>query len=357
MDIEFHYYIVYLIAARAGFEPSDSYKIAYSSQFVDNNVISYKINSKTSEAYKNHISQTCNILKPNKKLFRIYPLFHFIPGNVLKGDNRKDGKLHYLNTTPGSENAEKIFDAALNSKNLYRIGIACHAYADTWSHQNYTGYLEEFNAKKEGPMTGLFHAFRYIWGWRLIGHAGFDHKPDKVNGEWNDCRLLRTKEKRNNNTIFLEATGKIFEKLYKAKYPDFSNEDMVAEKENLLMDIRKAIKDESPDQRRKNYRELSMQEVYGKEKIREYDSYEWMSEAIYEDMRSFKTKGKHIVIKFFLNWVSNTFSWFNEYSWKNPEMYTETNWFQFQEAVKEHQKIATEILDETNIGQLKLTNW
>jgi len=34
MDCEFHYYITYIVAQRAGFNPEDSYIIAYSSQQV-----------------------------------------------------------------------------------------------------------------------------------------------------------------------------------------------------------------------------------------------------------------------------------------------------------------------------------
>jgi hypothetical protein len=37
MDIEFHYHMTYIIARRAGFSPNDSYVIAYSSQYTDDN--------------------------------------------------------------------------------------------------------------------------------------------------------------------------------------------------------------------------------------------------------------------------------------------------------------------------------
>ncbi|MDA8104143.1 MAG: hypothetical protein M0Z71_02065 [Nitrospiraceae bacterium] len=37
MDIEFHYYMTHLIALRAGFKPDDAFKIAYASQYTDDN--------------------------------------------------------------------------------------------------------------------------------------------------------------------------------------------------------------------------------------------------------------------------------------------------------------------------------
>ena len=357
MDIEFHYYIVYLIAARAGFEPSAAYKIAYSSQFVDNNVIGYEFNPGTPDAFKNYISQTYNILKPNNKLFRIYPLFHFIPGNIREADSRKDGKLHYLTTTPGSENARKILDAAVTSKNLYRIGIACHAYADTWAHQNFVGYLEGFNARQTRPKTWFSKLFKYSWGWSITGHAAFKHSPDRVNKVWRDQRLISSREERDNNVIFREAAGSMFEVLWKAKHPNGSDEDMKTEKESLLNDIGNAMSAESSEQRIKKYMALSEQEAYGREKLKEYDSYKWMTEATHENLRALKSKGKHIIIKILLTWFCNTISFFNKYTWKDSGEYKETDWFQFQEAVKEHQKKAAAILNETEVGQLEPVNW
>ena len=59
---------------------------------------------------------------------------------------RKDGQMHWLNTTPDSTNARLIMKTALETDNLYRIGIGLHGYADTWAHQNFTGYYNEFNA-------------------------------------------------------------------------------------------------------------------------------------------------------------------------------------------------------------------
>jgi len=138
MDIEFHYHMTCLIAARAGLPPEETRIVAYSSQYVDDNSIIFEIDKDMPTAYSNYISQTMNILKPKAKLFRIYPIFHFIPGDPMAESAwRKAGEMHWLNTTPDSENANRVMDAALTSGNLYRIGIACHGYADTWAHQNF----------------------------------------------------------------------------------------------------------------------------------------------------------------------------------------------------------------------------
>lgn len=118
MDIEFHYHMTYLIAAKAGFSAEKSATIAHACQYVDDNDMIMEIDKGEASAYRNYISQTMNILKPKGKLFRIYPLFHFIPGDPQSSSAwRKDGKMHWLNTTPNSavnshnkrNQAEQIF--------------------------------------------------------------------------------------------------------------------------------------------------------------------------------------------------------------------------------------------------------
>ena len=147
MDTEFHYYWMYLIASKAGYPADEAYVIAYSSQHVDHNNAVFTINEGEASQYCNYISQTMNILKPKHKLFRIYPVFHFFPGEPQdRRAWRKDGKMHWLTTPPNSENADRMLEAALATEDLYRIGIACHAFADSWAHQNVTGYYEEYKA-------------------------------------------------------------------------------------------------------------------------------------------------------------------------------------------------------------------
>ena len=52
MDIEFHYYMTFLIAAKAGFGQDEAYTIAYSSQYVDDNDMIFKINKDKAQYYK-----------------------------------------------------------------------------------------------------------------------------------------------------------------------------------------------------------------------------------------------------------------------------------------------------------------
>jgi hypothetical protein len=64
MDIEFHYYMTYLVAARAGFRPAAAAIIAQAAQEVDDNHIPIAVSKGTPAEYESVISQTMDILHP-----------------------------------------------------------------------------------------------------------------------------------------------------------------------------------------------------------------------------------------------------------------------------------------------------
>src|SRR5580693_1115501 len=102
MDIEFHYYMTYLIAARAGFAPPDAAIIAQSAQEIDDNHIPIRVNAGTPFAYDSVISQTMDILHPRHNM-KIYPIFHFIPGDpYAPSTRRRDNRQSVWVTTPNS---------------------------------------------------------------------------------------------------------------------------------------------------------------------------------------------------------------------------------------------------------------
>ncbi len=127
----------------------------------------------------------------------VYVPFHFLPG-----DNSVTikGKKNPLNTTPNSLNAQKVISEALKTKNPYRIGIALHTFADTWSHQNFTGLREDWNAVH--PWYDVFKALV-----PNIGHAEAGHAPDIISDTWTD---YRTKEKVDNKKRAFGAVTAIY---------------------------------------------------------------------------------------------------------------------------------------------------
>ena len=113
---------------------------------------------------------------------------------------RVDGALHLFNTTPDSAMARQMFEAALDTSDLCRIGIATHCYSDTWAHQNFVGFKHAF-AEQDGLLARATPN---------IGHADFQHKPDIPNLEWTDPRLLEQNATVSNKKRFLLAARSIF---------------------------------------------------------------------------------------------------------------------------------------------------
>lgn len=172
MNKEFHYDMTYVILMRAGADQEFARLAACSAQFIDERLEDLKFHGITLEA-----TQT-PILAPRTDRRRIFPVFHFIPGEPGRASPRKDRLQHEFVTTPDSPLARKLLTCALESRDPYRLGIALHAYADTWAHQNFVGCRHSFNAFP-GIINGIIPN---------IGHHDAGHKPDQL-GYWNDLRL------------------------------------------------------------------------------------------------------------------------------------------------------------------------
>jgi hypothetical protein len=311
MDTEFHYYMTGIIAHASGFSKDDAKTIATASEYTDENDEILKVQDRhNGNVYENYISQTMDILKPKQRLMRIYPVFHFIPGEPdADTARRRDGKMHLLNTTPDSEIANYLIDEAIKvtgETRLYRIGIATHAYADTWAHQNFVGWFDYFNN------VGL--NFKPD-----IGHADAEHHPDWPSHRWEDERLV---EGTVHNTIRLLGAAK---KLYEKYRAAMQNTAPVAEwsaLEKKLVDAMGSLFSGSI-----NWFQHKRMDAYWQVApwIGEFDEAEWRDAAIEKD--------------FLGSFVSGCYTWREDVA---PE---ETNWYRFQEAVKEHQQLAMDRIE------------
>ena len=399
MDSEFHYYLTYLIAARAGLPPPDALTVAWASQYTDDNTLICTVDKGLPTEYTNYISQTADILKPRRTLMRIYSLFHFIPGDPQAPTAwRKDGAMHWLNTTPDSENANLILDAALAAGDLYRIGIACHAYADTWAHQNFVGYGHEFNAFTGGPLLTAVMP--------NIGHADAIFHPDEATRRWRDPRLIH--EPIDNRARFLAAAAALYRKLARFVAPALPPEELdrrtaalrddltwcldgvrslklafcsdaklktmtpdaaplealtpdAAPLKTLNPDIDPVIPDTpdasdlppTPDmlaaQRLARYGHLATSSpAYGGRAIPPYDPDLWMDEAINEHVRGFRDRSDFL--------LACLDPWPDTYTWKDRAAYRRTPWYRFQEAVKTHQNESWQLLADRNFLGLDLVD-
>jgi len=338
MNAEFHYHMTYLIAAKAGLGAENSLIVAKAAQFVDDNSVDYTIDKGKPSEYRNYISQTMNIIQPKAKLFRIYPLFHFWPGDVdASAGQRRDGLMHKLNTTPGSQNARWALKQALATGNLFRIGVAAHGFADTWAHQNFVGYLHPFNVMPS------------VLGYVAppIGHATAGHNPDWPALVWTDSRL--TDKRVDNKRRFLEAAREMLCAFARYADPSISEASLSTRAEELVRDLSSCIGEQ--DQTNQNegkrigrYLELSTSPAYGGRKLVPYDEDEWFAAAVNERIRGLHDR------KDPLRFDPLT----DVFTWKNPAGYKSTEWYRFQETVKQHQDELWDYLKERNFKGLEL---
>ena len=325
MDTEYHYYMTGIIAWAAGFPEQEAKIIATASEYTDENDDILKVeNRNDGKIYENYISQTMNILKPKRSLMRIYPIFHFVPGEP-DADTacRLDGKMHLLNTTPNSEIANTLIDEALKvtgETGLYRTGIATHAYADSWAHQNFVGWFDDFNEI----------------GFNIkpdIGHADAEHHPDWPAHRWDDSRLVNSRVY--NTSRFLDASEALYNKYVEALA--LKNINPIVTWQSLQQKLLDAMGEQFS----------GFDNYYKKERIDKYsalapwlgqfDESEWFDAAIEKDLLAF-CSGRHI--------------------WREDIKPEDTDWYRFQEAVKEHQRIAMRLIKPRfdRMG-IDLKNW
>lgn len=214
MNVEFHYYVIHFLASRSGFSGREAAILATSSQNVDDAIMAWETRT-ASGPWRGIVTQ--NYLFWDEDISdSVYLPFHFVPGEeAIAAARRRDGARNPFIVTPDSPLAKAILLDALGSRNLYRVGIALHSYADTWAHQNFTGRLEDANVidlNMRLPPAGHLHALR---------------SPDEALGLWRDDRLVPGLEFVDNRERFLLAAKKIYRYLRTYRRESFADEELV----------------------------------------------------------------------------------------------------------------------------------
>jgi len=332
MDIEFHYYAIGLLAKRAGFPAQEANIIATCSQYVDDNDVCLTVedrDSPGSREYRNFISQTMNILKPKHELLRIYPLFHFIPGEPFADSAlRRDGKMHLLNTTPNSTYAKTMLEMAFQAPEAarpYRIGVAIHGFADTWAHQNFVGWFDSFNSVDFDIKPA-------------ICHAEAEYHPDWAGHIWEDPRLL--KPGINNTNRFLSAARVIFERFCSTQAQS-GNSDLSKGWDSLQQELSSIFgrpttgnTNTNAERRLEKWRAKMREEGLSEE----YAGGKWFDQAVETEIRGLKDTHDGV--------LSSLTIFEDRYFWKQGVAKETTHWYRFQEAVKAHERAGLPLLQE-----------
>jgi hypothetical protein len=211
MQKDFHYYVIYALAKEGGYDDNDAHVMAYVSQYVDDNTdreysafdshgefyvgFPDKV-GESGDFYFPKITQAVDITSFKLSVQRyVFAPFHFIPGD----DNVEiNGKKNPLCTTRGCVHAVNLVQDAIRNGDLYRIGVALHTYADTWSHERFSAFHEDWNKVSKSIFGSLPPN---------IGHAEVFHKPDEISLVWEDERFEGTID---NKERALRAAEEIF---------------------------------------------------------------------------------------------------------------------------------------------------
>jgi len=212
MNAEFHYYAVYYLCLRAGFPEERARTIAISSQYVDEAVYECAIE----EAGRERLTLvTQNYAFWDETVLRdVYLPFHFVPG--LDTGSAAPGASRWT-VVPDGPVAKELLVSALRSGSDYRVGIALHAFADGWAHQNFSGRLEFGNSiDPSSPLPP-------------VGHLQALRSPDDPAGAWEDPRLGPDRSRIVNAERFVQAALKVYRYLRTSLRRGFEDERLAVE--------------------------------------------------------------------------------------------------------------------------------
>lgn len=219
MNIEFHYYAINALALEAGFDEQTAFIIANASQEVDASTAPLRYDTPRGSV---DIAITQNYVFWDESVRNdVYLPFHFLPGDQNESAAiRADGRRSVWAVTPNSTIAKEVLTAAFRDKDPYLMGIALHAFADTWAHQNFCGMLDNWN-----DMGGTSLAS----GLPAAGHLQALSSPDEPDAVWKDGRLKPAWSTIRNADRFAAAAGKIFRYLRVFLGRPFDDDALVAE--------------------------------------------------------------------------------------------------------------------------------
>lgn len=242
MDIDFHFGTIYVLSRWAGFNKLDAKALATTSQLVDDNTLTLKINRKHRSSGHEPLENLSD-LKDNNEIW--FP-FHFLPNLNKNATDKLVCKKNSNLALQLSDELKSTTDLQIN-KNLFRLGIGLHVYADTWSHQEFLGCISKNNILTDltilSPEQSLWELAQnsslVIHSLPPLGHATAIHWPDRPYAYWK-C-TPKFPNGRENWTEFLEASRAIYTILTTVKN---APNTLTAEQENKLLTCFKGFTDE-----------------------------------------------------------------------------------------------------------------
>jgi hypothetical protein len=300
MQKDFHFYTIYALCRCNGMSPENAKKVAYASQHTDDAKYDHPLNFENGGRFQQVLSAH-KFIHPGvfglDTQYRIYIPFHFLPGN--QGKRFQERMVCRANSEIAQHMVSHV--ANLNGKpyQLHRLGISLHVYADTWSHQDFSGLQTELNdiedisvtnEKKHGIAKIFTDFFRDVTESLIpqVGHAEAATLPDEPFREWTFYHVLQKRPiRRKNWLICKDASRAIYKEIkgFVTKNPEYKEDQSVpwGSIKKTLADLfkEKGILDE----RCRRWAEKINASGFGylcqpEENDLSYDDREWFREAV-----------------------------------------------------------------------------
>lgn len=241
MQYDMHYYGTYALARAAGVAPEHAVILATASQYVDDHAYNDWVVSETQSgegvlgiATAHHpleagVRAIVRVIGDDDSRLVWVP-FHFFPGN--EGTEFADRMIASADGVPANLMLDYYLKrdilAAHREHALHLIGIAIHAYADTFSHYGFSGMPSPKNCvdpqsiaitSTHAPTLMAYLAekaaeFQARWGdYPHLGHGSVLTYPDRPYLEWRFRYEDGRSSVRSNPTSFLRASQKIHARL------------------------------------------------------------------------------------------------------------------------------------------------
>ena len=354
MQKDFHYYALYYLSLCAGIEPDTAYKIAYSSQYVDDSTESDKIwllDKRGKKGFIDPVRTAHNGLESFWKDVweKIYYPFHFVPGHKkgskdeqIKDEKYIDKEEKYI-TKEGKSNqiATEYLKKALKTKDPYRIGIALHPYADTYSHQNFSGrwsgvnnvekmHVYVSNLRRKKLKLKLILSFYNLFRRPIpeIGHAEAVMVPDISNYSWVYFNYKNEYVPAANEERFLSYAENVYENILCKIGKKWRTEKEEIPFDTIKDKIEQGIYLDGRLKKKCRYWTGLISKKLNSKKIRKYDKYEWRKQAL---------KGK-------IKWDKRKHLDQKRIAMAPKEDFLESHWLKFHRAALGHRIEALGIL-------------
>ena len=188
MRIDAHYYAVLAFAIQCGFKKASAKTLAYASQYVNKT----KINQLTIDGPTYGIDLDCKITNSLINMSTCHSYGHLKTYNLAAMINNTCA-FHFVPACDGDKFAWKMIckpegpilreikDRAIKEDDLVKLGIVLHAWADSYSHQGFSGLfskpndIQELQANSKVYLSkGMYTSSFIVWIRRDILKSNFD---------------------------------------------------------------------------------------------------------------------------------------------------------------------------------------